>query len=94
MSEDTGPMNLPRLRVTRDVPVWALLSLLALGVSAAVTGHFGQQRMLEKQTEMASDLRAIVLAVGIGEKKDIEFSYQLQALEQRMRAMEQRKALP
>ena len=66
--EDGNLLNidLPRLRVTREIPLWGIVSVLAAFSAQAIGLYYGQQRQVEeqvrqglRQSEIAADVRAI-----------------------------------
>jgi hypothetical protein len=96
---DTAPAPLDsalgRIRVTREIPLWGIITVLgALGVQA-VALYYGQQRLVEelgrqgqRQTEMASDVRSVAGEMQKGSVETMKLTFTVNNLEQRVRTLE------
>jgi len=89
--DGSGPV-----RITKEIPLWGIITLLGALAAQAVALYYGQleqaremRRWGERQAEMASDIKSIA---GEGQKagRDMqEFGFQLRVLQDRVRALEQ-----
>lgn len=93
-------IDLPRLRVTREVPLWGILSMLAVIASWGISSYYAQLRQGEelirqgaRQVEMVIDLRNIGTKIQESMLKTVELSVQVSHLEQRIRALENQRPL-
>lgn len=93
-------IDLPRLRVTREVPLWGILSLLGVVAGWGVSSYYGQVEQAKeltrqgvRQIEMVSDLRAIGTRIQESTLKTVELSFQVSNLEQRIRTLENQTPL-
>lgn len=96
---DSGPGALdgilPRVRVTREIPLWGILTVIAGLAAQAVALYYGLQRQGEeqarqgqRQVEMAADVRSIASDIQKSALKTVEMSFLIQNIEQRLRIVE------
>ncbi len=99
--DDTGPAPLdgilPRIRVTREIPLWGILTVLGALAVQAIALYYGLQRQVEEQArqgqrmvEIAADVRSIGNEIQKNNMKTLELSFGLAGLEQRVRLLEAR----
>lgn len=92
---DHGNLDLPRLSVTRQVPLWGILCVIGgLGVQA-VALYYGQQsmaaelgRLTATLAEVKRDQRELTVELRRSDAKLIELTHQQAGLEQRVRLLE------
>lgn len=95
---DTGPASLEsfgRIRVTREIPLWGIITILGALAAQAVALYYGLQRQVEEQTrqgirqsEMAADLRSIAGEMQKGSVETMKLGFTVSNLESRVRALE------
>ena len=102
--DDSKPMPFDlggRIRVTREIPLWQILTFLGAVAAQAVGLYYGQQRQTEelnrqglRQTEMAADLRTITGEMQKGTIEAMKLGFVVNNLEQRVRALESAQPQP
>lgn len=84
----------PPIKITRDIPLWGLISGICIVAVQAVTLWTQNQASLAKQTEMASDLRVVREKVDQISSRSIKLEAQLESMERRISLLEQRGSRP
>ena len=92
---DRGGIELPRLRVTREVPMWGILSVLGAACAQAVATYYGQQSMAAEQArqtltlaEIRAEQKSLTSDIRRNDLATTELKYQYVGLEQRVRLIE------
>lgn len=85
------------IRIVREVPLWGLLSGLAVVVAQAFALYYGQERLSGLVTQQATDIREMRVVVenlrnelGVKNLKDAEHDFQIEALKARLSQIETR----
>jgi hypothetical protein len=88
---------LPRVRVTKEIPLWGILGVIGGLALQAGAVYVGQQKQAEEQarqgarmSEIATDVRSISADIQQQNIKAVELRYALAGLEQRVRLLEAR----
>ena len=88
-------IDMPRLRVTKEIPLWGIVTVLAAFAAQAIALYYGLQRQVEeqvrqglRQTEIAADVRTIANDMQKNSLKAVEQQFATSSLEQRVRILE------
>lgn len=77
--------------ITRSLPLYWLLSVLAAMIMQAAVVYFAQQRQGELIQAMTGELKQVVQAVNTSNVKDVEHDFRLSDHERRLQALERAK---
>lgn len=93
------PIELPRVRMTREIPLWGLLMLIGGLGAQAIALYYTLQRQGEEllrqgatQASIATDIKSIVAELAKSNRDSMELTYQVRGIEQRVRALEEGKS--
>ena len=80
-----------RVRIDRVIPLPWVMGVIGAGIINAAAMYYGQQQLIEKVTDMRTEIRAITAAISLASTRDTEHSMRLQQLERRVDQLETRK---
>jgi hypothetical protein len=90
-----GAASTPPIRITREIPLWGLVSmLLALGGQAIALYYSQQEQARElarqgaRQAEMAADLRSIATDIQKGSLDTAKLNFTVESMQQRLAILE------
>lgn len=76
--------------ITRSLPLYWLLSVLAALIGQAAVVYFAQQRQGELIQGMTGELKQVVTAISTSNIKDVEHDFRLSDHERRLQALERK----
>lgn len=90
---DTQPASLGRdtvaaVKITREIPLWGILSVVAILGGQAVSTYYGQQQLTEKVTLLTTEVRTLSHDLNRAANAQTGFQYQLEDLRRRVESVE------
>lgn len=90
---DTAPGALDHhvpLKVTREIPLWGVLTVIAALGAQAVALYYGQQRLVEKMGEVSAEVRALAASSRQADADRVATRMQIDELARRVAELERR----
>ncbi len=98
---DMASLEVPRLKITREVPMWGILTVLGSLACQAIALYYGQQSMAAEMSRLSStlaeiklDQKALAAELRRNAESTTELKYQQAGLEQRVRLLESAQSAP
>lgn len=88
-----GPHD-PPLKVTREIPLWGVLSVVGALGAQAVALYYGQQALVQKMSEVTAEVRALSAASRQADVDRVQARYQLDDLARRVGELERSRNKP
>ena len=94
--DESNPMPLDSarppapLKITREIPLWGILSVVGALGAQAVALYYGQQALTAKMAEVSAEVRALSAAGRQADVDRVQARYQLDDLARRVNELERR----
>lgn len=90
---DTQPGDLTRasiaaVKITREIPLWGILSVVAMLGGQAVSTYYGQAQLTEKVILLTTEVRTMNQELNRATNAQTGFEYKLEDLRRRLEAVE------
>lgn len=76
------------LKITREIPLWGILSVVTALGGQAVSTYYGQQKLTEHVEQMRVEVRALTTQIGDMRADQRGLQVQLEGLERRVGVLE------
>lgn len=98
MSEQDGDTNMRHrrsddamgnpIRVTREIPLWGILTVIGALGAQGVSAYYGQARLVENVAGLTTEVRALATEVNSLTRTQTGFQFQLEDMRRRLEALE------
>lgn len=90
---DTSPMGLASssvaaVKITREIPLWGILSVVAMLGGQAVSTYYGQAQLTEKVILLTNEVRTMNQELNRATNAQTGFEYKLEDMRRRIEAVE------
>lgn len=80
--------NSQQVKVTREIPLWGLVTLLGMFAAQAVGLYYTSQRQGQQLETLVADVKTITHDMNKGNVRDAQVDYQILDLQRRIAAVE------
>lgn len=80
------------VKITREIPLWGILSVVGVLAGQAISTYYGQQRLAENVEKLGVEVRALTAEVNKLNLTQVGMQVQISDLQRRMQIVEQQVA--